>query len=304
MLNIQNEQSNSSFTQKCVMHSDTPFTFYCFDDKTFLCNKCFKFHRDHKIEIREDIEVLSKYFIQSKKISTSNRDKMILRLKNYQGDLSKFLDEVKKQQQQVQELLLKYENEMQSAPPNPRVSLLELSYEEYSRISIIPNLMKMVEELELKLQRMLLNVNPLQEEKCYWESKRVDVIEHSEFVTQYDENIMLGRTEGNYSLFDGNLNHFCVFDFRKNVYLSRVKIKVYDFQCTLKNFTVKVKNNKNEYEMVGKYQRSSYEVNGDFEFFTINCEGRYFRFDFLDTWGLGGGNYILIKSIEFEIMDM
>ena len=303
MLDKQSESSKSSFTQKCVMHPDTPFTFYCFDDKTFLCNKCFKLHRTHKIEIREDIEVLSKYFMQTK-VSSSNSEKMVLRLKNYQSDLCKFLEEVTKQKQQVQESLLKFENESQSAPPNPRVSLLELSYEEFSRISIVPNLMSMVEELELKLERMLLNVNPLQEEKCYWESKKVEVVDHSKFLKSYDENVMLGRCEGAYSLFEGNVNHFCVFDFKKNVYLSRVKIKVYNFQCTLKNFTVKVRNNKGEFEMVGQYQRSSFEVNGDFEFFSINCEGRYFRFDFLDTWGLGGGNYILIKSIEFEIMDM
>ena len=303
MLDLQSDPSKSNFTQKCAMHPDIPFTFYCFDDKTFLCNKCFKLHRSHKIEIREDIEMLAKYFQQSK-VSTSNRDKMFLRLKNYENDLLKLLEEVTRQQQQVQASMMKFEKEMQSAPPNPRVSLLELSYEEFSRIAIVPNLMSMVEELELRLERMLLNVNPLQEEKSYWESKKVDVVEHSKFLASYDESIMLGRSEGSYSLFEGNANHFCVFDFKKNVFLSRVKIKVYNFQCTLKNFTVKVKNSKGEFEMVGRYQRSSFEVNGDFEFFNINCEGRYFRFDFLDAWGLGGGDYILIKSIEFEIMDM
>lgn len=37
--------------QKCSIHQNVPFEFFCFDDRTFLCGKCFKEHKKHKMEI-------------------------------------------------------------------------------------------------------------------------------------------------------------------------------------------------------------------------------------------------------------
>ena len=42
--------------KKCSHHKNTFFSFYCFDDKEFLCSKCFKAHKKHNIEIIDDLK--------------------------------------------------------------------------------------------------------------------------------------------------------------------------------------------------------------------------------------------------------
>ena len=39
----------------CANHKESKFSFYCFDDKSYLCDECFREHKDHKIEIKSDI---------------------------------------------------------------------------------------------------------------------------------------------------------------------------------------------------------------------------------------------------------
>ena len=37
--------------KKCDNHKEINIAFYCFDDNSFLCSKCFKEHKKHNIEI-------------------------------------------------------------------------------------------------------------------------------------------------------------------------------------------------------------------------------------------------------------
>ena len=43
------------FNKKCVNHENENFTCYCFDDKVFLCDKCFKEHRKHNIDLKANL---------------------------------------------------------------------------------------------------------------------------------------------------------------------------------------------------------------------------------------------------------
>ena len=40
----------------CINHKDISPNFYCFDDKKFLCNSCFKEHKKHNIEVISEIQ--------------------------------------------------------------------------------------------------------------------------------------------------------------------------------------------------------------------------------------------------------
>ena len=40
----------------CINHKDSKFLFYCFDDKSYLCDECYREHKLHKIEIKTDIK--------------------------------------------------------------------------------------------------------------------------------------------------------------------------------------------------------------------------------------------------------
>ena len=69
---------------KCSVHSTVPFAFYCFDDKTFLCGKCFKDHKKHKLEIKEDLMLKASLYSQSGSKTTVNLlDKYNQFIKNY-----------------------------------------------------------------------------------------------------------------------------------------------------------------------------------------------------------------------------
>lgn len=295
--NKQNTESAIIATTTCVNHPSLPFTFFCFDDKTFFCNSCFNLHRHHNIETKEDLSASSKFF----NLSHNQVITTLERLLNFQKDMKAFLLQIEQEKAYAKSQLEKYNKKEQNNAPYPQVPFLDMTYEEYQRMSIIPDILNSIERLNLNVKRMITehSIN------TYWVSQTVDIIEHSKCVDLYGAEIMLGKSKGMYTLFDGNKNHFCIFDFKKQVYLSQIEIIVYNFQCTLKNFTVKVKNNvTGQYETVGKYQRSCYDVNNDAEYIKINREGRFFRFDFIDNWGAMGGNYILIKGIRFEIADI
>jgi len=42
--------------KKCDNHKEVNIAFYCFDDNSFLCSKCFKEHKKHNIEIVDDLK--------------------------------------------------------------------------------------------------------------------------------------------------------------------------------------------------------------------------------------------------------
>ena len=58
----------------CSIHKNTNFSFYCFDDKEFLCSKCFKEHKKHNIEIIDDLKEKSLFLKSLNKTGKSLPD--------------------------------------------------------------------------------------------------------------------------------------------------------------------------------------------------------------------------------------
>ena len=48
--------------KKCDNHKEINIAFYCFDDNSSLCSKCFKEHKKHNIEIIDDLKEKDKIY--------------------------------------------------------------------------------------------------------------------------------------------------------------------------------------------------------------------------------------------------
>ena len=78
--------------RKCDHHKEINIAFYCFDDNSFLCSKCFKEHKKHNIEIVDDLKEKDKIY-KSLLAAKLNFTEYYIKLKNI---LKKVHDEVKK----------------------------------------------------------------------------------------------------------------------------------------------------------------------------------------------------------------
>ena len=184
--------------------------------------------------------------------------------------------------------------------------------------SIIEKLYDSIEELkkenkEIKLQNEKLEKRITQIESSFsnykkynfhWINDEVDIIDNSKFYQGYIPNIMLGKNKSEpYSLTDGNRNHFVEFSFKNIYYLKSIRISVDDFECSLRNFKIEIKSPNNEKINLGDFTRSKYKDNKGFEEFQINRECKGLKLYLIDNWGSGGGNFILIKRIDFNVSD-
>ena len=111
---------------------------------------------------------------------------------------------------------------------------------------------------------------------------------------------MLNKSIGEYTLFNGNKNHYIIFDLLKDHFVKNLRLKVCrGFNCTPKHFQVPLKKSGGIWgekkKFIGK------EHSGDYQYFDISDIGRYIRIDFNDTWGTYGGNYILIRELSFSV---
>ena len=96
--------------KSCSHHKNIIYSFYCFDDKEFLCSKCFKDHKKHNIEIIDDLKEKSLFIKSLAKTGQS--------LIEFYSKIKKVLESVK---QEIEESLLTINNKLddlkQSAPP-------------------------------------------------------------------------------------------------------------------------------------------------------------------------------------------
>ena len=58
-----------------------------------------------------------------------------------------------------------------------------------------------------------------------------------------------------------------------------------------------------ERKNIGTFIRQKYSENKGFQEFDINDECKGIKLYLIDNWGAGGGNYILIKRIDFNVSD-
>lgn len=285
--------------KKCSHHKNTIFSFYCFDDKKFLCSKCFKEHKKHNIEIIDDLKEKSLFF---KSLNKSGQS-----LTDYYLKIQKVLEKVKIDIQESLNIINKKIEELkQSAPPGEGKNIFSLSFNEYEKISIITEILKKTHELsddlgdltkEIKSNHIYANFRTI--------NKSVKILEHSKEYPAHPLDVMLGKKNNvDYSLFDGINNHFLVLDLGEYCFLKNIKIGVDNFDCSLKNFNVQIKNEIGKWEEAGNFVCAQFSLNPNIQEFSINKETQFVRIDIIDNWGVQSGNFILIKLLCFEVGDI
>ena len=285
--------------KKCSYHKDVPFSFYCFDDKEFLCSKCFKSHKRHNIEIIDDLKEKSLFYKSLNKLGQS--------LTDYYIKIQKVLETVKVEIEESLELINKKVDELkQSAPPGMGKDIFSLPFTEYEKISVLNEILKKTLKLsdimgnltkEIKANHIYTNFRSI--------NRSVKILDHSKDYPGKPLDVMLGRKNNiDFSLFNGSTNHYIIVDLGEFCFLKSIKIGVDNFDCSLKNFKVKFKNEIGIWEDGGNFVCAQYNVNQNLQEFGINKETQFVRLDFLDNWGVKSGNFILIKFLFFEVGDI
>ena len=176
----------------------------------------------------------------------------------------------------------------------------------------VQNLEKENNDMKIKIQNIenyLNNNNKIQKnnyKNFRWVNESVKIIKKSQNHGNFYPEIILGQNNSQaYYLSEGNSNHFIEFEIcNKKIFLEKIRIKVDNFDCTLKDFKVSFLNEEEEWELIGKFQRVSYSNNTGFQEFIIKKECKKIRLDLINVWGELGGNFILIKRLDFYIADI
>ena len=285
----------------CVNHKDSKFLFYCFDDKSYLCEKCFRDHKSHNVEIKEDIKKVSD-FIESFKNSDSKNIKQIY------TKIEKNLKEIKEKIEQILSEIGKIVEKLRDidnikTPEN----IFNIKYDNFENLL---NCIKINDKVNDIAKNSISFLNNLTKEfnnipKNYkYINKEVSVVNHSNIYQDYIIDILLGKSSNQpYTLFNESKNHFLIVDLNKKYYLKSIRIQVSQYDCNLKNFVVYLKETNNENEnwvKINKFIRKK-DQNDQYESFNIEHFCRHVKFDFIDSWGINDGNFILIKRIDFEV---
>ena len=289
---------NTFYNRKCSEHQNEDFNFYCFDEQIFLCEKCFKPHKKHNFEIKKDL------------LDSDNAYRF---LKNINGPLSVVFTKIKEELINVKDIiekeLIKIDEYLNLGEKFEQIrqknGLLDLTFKEYENMNVIWNSYNIFNTLAEKIANIKkLPIFKIRQTKNL---KYVNTIVQVESCSKVHQNfpadIMLGRFPGDYTLFEGNKNHFIVFDLLNDQFIKALRFKVKkEFNCTPKNFQISVKKNGGNWGTKKNYLGK--EFNEDYQYFDISDEGRYVRIDFIDTWGTVGGNYILLKELSFIVGDL
>jgi len=111
-------------------------------------------------------------------------------------------------------------------------------------------------------------------------------------------------TSKTYWLSDKGLieNQWLVFEFDKEVFVSKIGLRVDNFECTVKDWTVQISDNVEEdvWKDVKSFEaKCGKQCTTEQVFDGFQIRGKYIRLFFKNNWGPGGGNYILVKDVRF-----
>ena len=285
--------------RKCNNHKEINIAFYCFDDNSFLCSKCFKDHKKHNIEIVDDLKEKDKVY---KSLIGAK-----LNFTEYYLKVKKIIETIQLNIQNILQFISKKLEELKNAaPPGEVKSLFSLSYKEYEQIGYITELNLNIKDMAIKLDeatRILKKQNEYVNFRAI--NKEVKVIEKSVLLPEFPIDIMFERDcSQEYTLFDGCKDHYIVMDLGKIFFLKSIQIGITAHDCSLKDFYVLIKNRKGEWETVSKFFCKPYNDKLGLQEFYIGKETQYVRMELSSTWGTKSGNYILIKKIFFEVADI
>ena len=277
--------------RKCDNHKEINIAFYCFDDNSYLCSKCFKEHKKHNIEIVDDLKEKDKVY---KSLLAAK-----LNFTEYYIKIKKILEKVQTNiQQTIQFITKKMEDLKNASNPGEIKSIFSLSYKEYEHIGFISDLNSTIKDMIHKLEE---GTKILKKQSEYINfraiNKEVQVIEKSRLLPEFPIDIMFER--------DSSQEYtYIVCDLGKIYYLKNIQIGITAHDCSLKDFYVLTKNRKGEWEKVSKFLCKPYNDKLGLQEFFIGKETQFVRMELSSTWGTKSGNYILIKKIFFEVADI
>jgi len=98
-------------------------------------------------------------------------------------------------------------------------------------------------------------------------------------------------------------DQWIVFDFQKQVYVSKILIKVDNYECTVKDFVVEACDGDPStgiWRPLKEFQAKCGLNDTTDQIFTgLEFKGRYLRLFCRNNWGPGGGSYILVTNVKF-----
>ena len=210
------------------------------------------------------------------------------------------IEELKEKMNSKAPILSEKENLELNKNPEDFKSIIEKLYD------TIEELKKENAEIKNRLNKLENNTKDLTFKKnnFRWINNEVNIVNTSKVHGNYYPDILLGKNNSQpYYLSDGNRNHFIEFSFITNYFLKAIRISVADYDCSLKNFKVEITSPLGTIENIGTFTRSKYIDNNGFQEFEINKGCKGIKLYLIDNWGEGGGNYILIKRIDFNVSE-
>ena len=220
--------------------------------------------------------------------------------------MKKVLEKVKSEIEESLNIINKKIEELKNSTPSGQINnIFSLTFNDYEKISTINDILKKTHVLSDTLGDLSKEIKALHNYSNFRIiSQNVQILEHSKEYPTHPLDIMLGRNNSmEYSLFDGVNNHFLVLDLGEYCFLKKILIGIDSFDCSLKIFKVLIKNDIGKWEEAGKFICDTKEVQNPQEF-TINKETQFVRINLIDNWGVQSGNFILIKSLAFQIADI
>ena len=287
----------------CINHKDSKFLFYCFDDKSYLCEECFREHKSHNVEIKTDIKKVSDFVELLKKSNSKN-------IKKIYEDIEKKLKNLK---EKIEQILLEIQKLSEKFKGNEEIKIPDdisnIKFEEFENflncinvksktIDISKGSISFLNKIQNNLQGFIIPTN------FKYINKEVSIIKNSSIYSTYSIDILLGKSSAaQYTLFDKSNNHFLIVDLNKKYYLNSIRIQVTSNDCCLKNFVVYIKERVEgeNWIKVNDFIRKRENQNDQYQSFNIGYYCKQIKFLFVDTWGIKDGNYILIKRIDFEV---
>ena len=285
------------YEAKCINHQDKNSNFYCFDEKVFLCDSCFKDHKKHNIEVKSEIKKNDTIYRQ-----ITPKNSISENLKEIKNKLTEIKVELEKKLTKINTLISSLNNSNVSVWDTP---IYKLNYSEYESIDIYCSIIESLKDFVKKISELTSNKNSIYK-KFYEIDKEVDIIEHSKEHKTFNLNGMLGKNKEGFSLFEGSKNNYAIFNLNNFYYLKEILISVKQkYKCVLKNFEVFIRNKSNKWEKIGNFACMDNNYEEEIQRFPIEKETRFVKIHFIDTWPHPDeSDTMLIKKLSFIVADI
>ena len=172
----------------CKNHKDEKYLFYCFDDKSFLCEECFRAHSSHKIEIRTDLKKVSDFIQLLKKSNFKN-------IKSFYENIEKKIKELK---DEIEALLLEVQKLSGTFKDNEEIKIPDdinnMKYEDFENLFNCIEIKSKVSIISLKGISFLKKINNNLKEfilptNFKYINKEISVIKNSKVYGEFSVDI-------------------------------------------------------------------------------------------------------------------